>query len=365
MKNLRFSTSKSSDFSVTIKKRVNEYFKNNNKSKYGNASLILKSIFMLTLFFGPLVMIIFAHITSPWQLFLLYIISGIGMAGIGMGIMHDAIHGSFSKNKTTNWLAGKTLNLVGAYDTVWRLQHNVLHHTYTNIDGADEDIKTPFFLRFSPHVKKNALHKFQHFYTWFFYGLTTISWITTKDFMSLKKYFKMGLIKDRKEYRTEFFKIILWKIVYFSYALILPILMTSFPVWMVIVAFLTMHFITGLSISLVFQTAHVMPETQFPLPNENNCIENDRIIHQMATTSNFSPRSRVFSWFIGGLNHQVEHHLFPNICHIHYRKISKIIKQTAEEYNIPYLYKKTFVGAIWSHLKMLRYLGKVELGVST
>lgn len=154
------------------------------------------------------------------------------------------------------------------------------------------------------------------------------------------------------------------KIIYYSYALVLPILMTSFPVWMVvIVAFLTMHFVTGLSISLVFQTAHVMPSTQFPLLNKDNTIENDRFIHQMETTSNFSPKSSFFSWFIGGLNHQIEHHLFPNICHIHYRKISKIIKQTAEEYNIPYLYKKTFVGAIWSHLKMLYYLGRVELQV--
>lgn len=364
MKNLRFSTSTPSEFSVTLKKRVNEYFKNNNKSKYGNYSMLIKSIFMLSLFFIPLAAIIFGDITNLWQLFSLYIISGFGMAGVGMGVMHDAIHGSYSKNKTINKLASKTLNLIGAYDTVWKIQHNVLHHTYTNIEGADEDINTPFFLRFSPHVKKNALHKFQFLYTWFFYGLSTMSWITSKDFINLKKYFNMGLIKDKKEYRKEFYKIILWKIIYYSYALVMPILMTSFPVWMVVVAFLTMHFVTGLSISLVFQTAHVMPNTQFPLQNNDNTIENDRFIHQMETTSNFSPKSRFFSWFIGGLNHQIEHHLFPNICHIHYRKISKIIKQTSEEYNIPYLYKKTFVGAIWSHLKMLHYLGRVELQVA-
>jgi linoleoyl-CoA desaturase len=78
----------------------------------------------------------------------------------------------------------------------------------------------------------------------------------------------------------------------------------------------------------------------------------------MSTTSNYAPKSRIFSWLIGGLNFQVEHHLFPNICHIHYSKISKIVSETAQEFKIPYLEKRTFLMALSDHVKMLRQLGK-------
>ena len=186
---------------------------------------------MLLMFFTPLAAIIFLPITSVPLLFGLYILSGLGMAGIGMGIMHDAIHGSYSKNKTINKLMGYTINLIGANDKVWRLQHNVLHHSFTNIEHHDDDINAPFFLRFSPHAPKNKLHRFQHLYAWFFYGLSTISWITSKDFISYRKYYKMGLVKDRKTYRNGVLKIIAWKAVYYSYALVLPIVLTSIAPW--------------------------------------------------------------------------------------------------------------------------------------
>lgn len=315
---------------------------------------------MLSLFFIPLVIVNIGIVTSPWVLFSLYILSGLGMAGIGMGVMHDAIHGSYSKNRTVNKYMGYTLNLIGANATTWKIQHNVLHHTYTNIDESDDDISAPFFLRFSPHAKKYWLHKFQFLYIWFFYGLSTISWVTSKDFIKIRQYKKMGFIKQ-EEFKKEMLQVICWKLVYYSYTLILPIIMLSMAPWLVILAFVMMHFVTGIAISLVFQTAHVVPSSEFPVPDENGLIANDWAIHQLATTSNFSPRSRVFSWFIGGLNYQVEHHLLPNICHVHYRKLSRIVAETAREYGIPYHTKKTFVAAIWDHIKMLYQLGRMEL----
>ena len=323
--------------------------------------MVFKTITMLALFFLPLIIVNMGIVRSPLILIALFMLSGLGQAGIGMGIMHDANHGSYSKNRKVNKYMSYTMNLIGANATVWKIQHNVLHHTYTNINDADDDINVPFFLRFSPHAKRYWLHKFQHLYVWIFYGISTISWVTVKDFIRINRYRKMGFFNDKSEFRREIVKAAGWKLLYYSYTLVLPMFTVSMAPWIVILAFICMHFITGLFISIVFQTAHIMPSTEFPLPDKNGLIANDWSIHQLATTSNYSPRSRFFSWLIGGLNYQIEHHLLPNICHVHYRKISHIIADTANEFGIPYNTKKTFVDAIMDHIKMLRQLGKTEL----
>jgi linoleoyl-CoA desaturase len=184
--------------------------------------------------------------------------------------------------------------------------------------------------------------------------------VTTKDFIRLNRYHKMGLVKGKNAYRNTFLKILAWKIVYFIFTLGIPIIFSPFSVGQILLAFLVLHFITGLSISLVFQTAHIMPDVVFPVMDENGTVEGERMIHQLVTTCNYSPKSRIFSWMIGGLNYQVEHHLFPDICHVHYRKIAPIVKQTAEEFQLPYYSKKTFFHALKAHFQMLHHLGTVE-----
>lgn len=313
---------------------------------------------MLSVFFIPLSILISGVVTSTLMVFVLYIISGLGMAGIGMGVMHDAIHGSYSKNSKVNKYVGYTMNLIGANAEVWRIQHNVLHHTYTNIDEADDDINAPFFLRFSPSAKRYKMHRAQHLYIWIFYGLSTLSWITSKDFIRITRYRKLGLVKTDKQFKKTIRNIIFWKLIYFSYALILPLIMIQQPIWIILLAFVSMHFVTGLTTSIIFQTAHVIPDTEFPLPDEKGMMENEWSVHQFATTSNFAPKSRILSWLIGGLNYQIEHHLFPNICHVHYRKLSAIVAETAAEYGVNYMVQKTFVAAVWQHVKMLRQLGR-------
>ncbi|MEN2284383.1 acyl-CoA desaturase [Algoriphagus sp. SE2] len=358
MKNVKFDKVEGAEFSTILRKRVNEYFKENNKTVYGNSKMVIKTVFMLSIFFIPLIIIGTGLISSPLVLFALYITSGFGMAGVGMGVMHDAIHGSYSNSKKINKIIGYSMNLIGANANVWRIQHNVLHHTYTNIDHADDDINAPFFLRFSPNAKRYWIHRFQYIYIWFFYGLSTISWITTKDFVRLNRYKGMGFFKGGAEFRKEILKVLGWKIFYYSYALVLPLIMVPLPALIIVLAFLSMHFVTGIVISIVFQTAHIMQNVDFPKPDENGGIDNNWTIHQMATTSNYSPKSRFFSWLIGGLNFQVEHHLFPNISHIHYRKISQIVSKTALEFQIPYLVKESFFEAISEHVRMLRQLGR-------
>jgi linoleoyl-CoA desaturase len=290
---------------------------------------------MLSLFFVPLILLSSGVVTTLPVLFLLYILSGLGMAGIGMGVMHDAIHGSYSKNKKINTLLGYTFNLIGANSTIWKIQHNVLHHTYTNIDHADDDLNSPFFLRFSPHAKHYWVHKFQHIYIWFFYGISTLSWITTKDFVRLKRFRDMGFLDKKYEYEKTFVSMALWKLLYYSYALVLPMIILPFSWGVILLAFLCMHFVTGTLVSIVFQIAHIMPVNEFPLPDSDGKMNENWYAHQFATTTNFSPDSNLLFWLVGGLNYQVEHHVLPDVCHVHYKNLTKIVSETAQEYGMP------------------------------
>lgn len=167
----------------------------------------------------------------------------------------------------------------------------------------------------------------------------------------------MGFLIEKNEFRNAVISIAAWKVFYYSFALIMPIIMVDLPWWHVLLAFLCMHFLTGLLISVVFQVAHIMPSSEFPLPNENGLIAGDWSTHQFATTANYAPKSTILSWLIGGLNYQIEHHLLPGICHVHYKELSKIVIETAKEYNLPYNTNKTFLKAIRVHSKMLKQLG--------
>jgi linoleoyl-CoA desaturase len=249
---------------------------------------------------------------------------------------------------------------IGGTSINWQLQHNNLHHTFTNIDGHDEDIAPLGFLRFSPHAKLKKIHRFQFLYAWFFYGLMTLMWALTKDFAQLKRYSKMDLLKVKNTtYPKELMKLIIFKAFYLSYCLFLPMLVVNLAWWKILLGFAIMHFTCGLILALIFQPAHVVEKTEFPLPVEGtNQIEDDWASHQLKTTANFAPKSFLMSWFVGGLNFQIEHHLFPNICHVHYKKIAPIIRQTAKEFNLPYYSEPTFISALISHAKLLYSLGK-------
>ncbi|MGB3142635.1 MAG: acyl-CoA desaturase [Maribacter sp.] len=316
--------------------------------------MVVKTVVMIALFAIPLTILSMGLVHQTWLLFLLYISSGLGMAGIGMGVMHD----SYSKNKRTNRWLGYTFNMIGANASIWRIQHNVLHHTYTNIEHADDDLNAPFFLRFSPHAKHYWIHQFQHIYIWFFYGISTISWITAKDFVRLNRFREMGFFEKEHEYKSELISMILWKLAYYTYTIILPMIILPQSWWVILLAFLCMHMVTGILVSIVFQIAHIMPATEFPLPDEQGMMADSWHHHQFATTSNFSPDDKILFWLIGGLNYQVEHHVLPDVCHIHYKELTSIVAATAKEYNLPYHVKKNLLEAIGDHTKMLRSLGE-------
>jgi len=281
-----------------------------------------------------------------------------GVAGIGLSVMHDANHGAYSSKSWINGLFGYSLNLVGANAFNWKVQHNVMHHTYTNIHDHDEDISPRGVLRLSPHSDWKKIHKYQFIYAWFLYGLMTIIWVIIKDFVRLIRYNKDGMVKKQHaNIIGEWIILILTKLVYIGYIFIIPFVFTSLIWWQIILGIFIMHYIAGFILAIIFQPAHVIEGTEYPLPDDSNTVENNWAVHQLHTTTNFSNKSRLFSWYVGGLNYQIEHHLFPNICHVHYRKISAIVKATATEFGLPYKSVRTFLDALKSHTKMLKQLG--------
>ena len=291
----------------------------------------------------------------------MWLIMGVGVAGVGLSVMHDANHGSYTSSTKLNGIIGNAIALIGGHSTNWKIQHNVLHHTYTNIDGLDEDIDPPGeMLRFSPHQPLKKMHKYQHLYAWFFYGLMTLAWSLTKDFQQLSRYNKKGLLKaQRTDYNTELRKIIIAKVVYFSVILVVPMIVLSVSWWMIVLGFLVKHYTAGLILSTIFQSAHVMENMEYPEPNlEDGTLEHNWLVHQLFNTTNFAMSKKAFSWFVGGLNFQIEHHLFPNICHVHYSGLSKVVKKTAQEYGLPYYEEPTFRSALATHVRMLKQLGR-------
>lgn len=347
------------DFSATVQKRVNEYFKQNNIKRHGNSEMIWKSVFMFTLYFGPYVVILSGLITNPWLLLIPVLVMGLGLAGIGLSVMHDANHGAYSDKPWVNSLMGYSINLIGANAFAWKIQHNVLHHTYTNVHEHDEDISPRGVLRLSPHSKWKSLHKFQFVYAWFLYGLMTIVWLGIKDYVRLIRYHRDGTAKKQKaNIFREWAILLISKGSYIGYMFFIPLLVTPLLWWQVLIGIFVMHYIAGFILAIIFQPAHVIDGTEFPLPDENHALENNWAIHQLHTTTNFGNESKWFSWYVGGLNFQIEHHLFPNICHVHYRKIAGIVRETTREFHLPYKSTRTFVGALAGHGRLLRELGK-------
>ncbi|MBL7933730.1 MAG: acyl-CoA desaturase [Bacteroidia bacterium] len=345
-------------FSGTLRKRVDEYFKSSKISRNYNRQMLVKTLVLLSAYIIPFFCILFMNLPFPISM-ALWTLMGFSVAGVGMSVMHDANHGSYSRNTKVNYFMSYTLNLLGGSVFNWKLQHNVLHHTYTNITDHDDDIENKLIFRFSPHKKVKWFHRFQFVYAFFFYGVLTLFWVLVKDFVQFIKYQQRGVNNNNKKQNAFILlRIIAAKICYLFVFLVIPIFILNHPASEYIPGFLLMHFIAGIILTVVFQLAHTVEHASHPMPDQSGTIENSWAIHQLNTTVNFSRHNRIISWYVGGLNFQVEHHLFPDICHVHYPAIAPIVKQTAEEFGIPYLENETLAKALGSHVTLLRRLGK-------
>jgi linoleoyl-CoA desaturase len=323
--------------------------------------MVAKTICALGLYVIPFIAMLVFQIQSLPVLIALWLAMGAGMAFIGTSVMHDAIHGSYTRNKRWTRILSASTWLLGVDATIWKTQHNVLHHSFTNLEGADEDIHPRFLFRFSPHQKRRWFNRFQNFYAAFIYGISTLVWVLFKDFIKARQYQKKGLLRV-KSFPKYIAEMALRKLLYFGVFLALPIYVLPVTPVTVILLFIAMHFCAGILLSMIFQPAHIMEVSDFfDEKEEENHIHQNRLVHQLRTTTNFGMKSRILTWLSGGLNYQIEHHLFPNICHVHYRRISHIVRETVTEYGIPYHTQPSLSLAVYHHLKMLKALGKGEI----
>lgn len=353
---ISFKNDNGKDFVTDIKAEVNAYFEENNLSKHANAQMVIKTVTLLTLYFGAYALII-SGMFSYTGMALLCFVMGIGMAGIGFSVSHDALHGAYSSNKTVNKLLGYTFDLLGANGYIWKITHNIVHHTYTNIHEHDEDLEVAAFIRLSPHAEYKAIHKAQHYLAFMAYSLATFFWVFIKDYRYFLKP-NLGPYENKSHPKSEWVTLIITKLIYYTYMLVIPMMLLPVTWWQVLIGFTILHLTAGVILGVIFQLAHVVEGTDHPTENDEGDIENAWMIHQMETTSDFAHGNKLLCWYIGGLNYQIEHHLFPRICSIHYPEIAPIVQKVAERHNVPYNYHPTLREAIASHYRTLKKFGR-------
>ena len=355
-KKLKFCNAGRSGFYAAVRGEVDDYFLTEKISTHANFAMWLKIAFFLSIYIALYFVILLSGFSWPILLILASLLGAFG-AFVGFNICHDAIHKSLSQNNTVNSGFSYVFNLLGASPYVWNICHNIVHHTYTNIAGHDEDIDVaPGLIRFSPLETVNKVQRYQHFYAFVLYSFAMLSWVFRKDY---KKFFQKKIGEHKNNHsKSAYFNLFFNKAIYYFLFLVLPIFVIDIPWWQFLLGFLVMQLSQGLILGLVFQLAHVVEGTDFPQPNEQGNIEEAWAEHQLRTTANFAGSSKIAAFFCGGLNRQIEHHLFPKVCHIHYPAIGKIVKATALRYNLPYIENKTFGDALSSHYRMLRKLGR-------
>lgn len=344
-------------FLTTLKQRVANYFSETGKRPNDNWRMYLKTAIILAWFFGSYIALVF-FAKGPLVAIPIAILLALSMAGVGFGIQHDGGHNAYSKKPWINKLAAYTLDLIGVSSYLWYWKHAIFHHSYTNVQNHDPDIDLGSAGRFSPHAKKFWFQRYQHIYLWPLYGLMSSRWHLMGDFKDIIT----GTIPPHKVPRPKGWELIVFfggKAISYSMAFVIPLCFHSW--WIVLLFYFLVTGVLGIVLSLVFQLAHCVEEADFPLPPEGTLrMETSWAVHQMETTVNFARDSKVLCWYLGGLNFQIEHHLFPHICHIHYPAISKIVESTCKEFGVRYSVHPTFWAGMKSHYRWLKRMGRPD-----
>jgi len=342
-------------FYAALKNSVDQYFASRAIKKTGNWKLYLKSGVLIPAAITIYISLLFFNVTPVLGIFLCCVL-GLILASIGFNVMHDACHGSYSSHGWINDVMSLSLNALGGNAFIWKFKHNVIHHTYTNVDGVDDDIAKSPLMRQCSTQKWVPAHRFQHVYVILIYAISSFAWVALMDF---NKYFKKKVFTTELQKMSAREHAIFWmsKVFYVLFYVLIPVFFVGWKFWAV--GFACMHLTMGLTLALVFQLAHVVEHAEFEHVGQGEVIkiEDEWAVYQVKTTANFAPKNKIVSWFVGGLNFQVEHHLFPRVSHVHYPAISKIVKQTCNEFNISYNEFPTMRQAIFSHFKMMKQLG--------
>ncbi len=292
---------------------------------------------------------------SWWTALPLAMVLGLAMAAVGFNVQHDGGHQAYSNRRWVNKLMATSLDLLGGSSYVWDKQHNSVHHSYTNITGHDDDINIGFLGRLSPHQPRLRFHRWQHFYLWVLYGLLPIKWQLYDDFQDVL-FGRLGGHRMARPKGWDLATFIAGKATFFSLAFVVPLL--GHAVWQVMALYLVASFVQGVVLSIVFQVAHCVPSAAFPMPRcDDGRMSAAWAVHQVETTVDFARGNWLLSWFIGGLNFQIEHHLFPRVCHVHYAALAPIVEATCRQFGVRYAAHHSFLASMVSHFRWLRAMG--------
>jgi linoleoyl-CoA desaturase len=352
MPSLRFETPQS-PFRQELTRRVDAYFAETGRSRHADARTWATGLTMLALALSGWALLVFVSMPG-WLGALLALGTGFFVAQVGFNLGHDAIHGALSGHREVNALFARTFDLMGASSRMWAWAHNGVHHTFTNVPGADHDLEPAGLLHLYRKPRAPALVRFQHLYAWPLYGLTMLSWVLLKDFVQLAQ--------RPDTTRADVVDVVSGKLLHVAVWVVVPLLVSPWAAWQVLVGYALMLVATGFTAAVVFQLAHVVDGPSMPRPDAQGVLSGDFFAHQLHTTANFAPRSALVTALTGGLNHQVEHHLFPRVSHGHYPALSTLVEPCAREFGLPYHANPTFFAALASHARVLRDVGQGGAG---
>lgn len=341
-------------FQVELHRRVDEFFQNTERKKRDCVEIYNKTAILFISFAALYVLLVF-YTKTWWQALPLSILLGFVAAGIGFNVQHDGGHQAYSNRPWVNKLMAMTISLIGGSSYNWHWQHTVFHHNYVNITEHDPDIDIGIFGRLTPYEPWKPWHQWQHYYVWLLYGLMGIKWQLYDDF----RFVLTGKLNNQSYPRPKGWDLVnflVGKTIFLSLFFGIPCVFH--PVSVVLAFYGVWVSVFGIVLSIVFQLAHVVEEAEFPLPKKDTReIDNDWAIHQIETSVNFSRNNPVLTWFLGGLNFQVEHHLFPRICHVNYPAMSQLVEETCQEFGVTYRQHKSFMAGLVSHFCWLRRMG--------
>ncbi|MFY2562904.1 fatty acid desaturase family protein [Corallococcus terminator] len=345
----------SGPFLQDLQARVELYLGASGRSPRDLPWMYAKTVVILAWFAASYAWLVFGA-TGPWGVVAGCLSLGLAIAGVGFSVQHDANHGSYSAHRGINQFLGGTLDAIGGSSYVWGWKHNIFHHSHTNVVGLDEDIDIQPFCRLAPGQKLRAGHRFQYTYIWLLYGLLTLKWHFVDD---LKDLFngRVGRQKMPRPNRRKLAGAVGGKLLFYGWSLVVP----SFfhPLWQVALCHVFTSFVLGLTLATVFQMAHCVEEADFSLPPEGGAtFPRDWATHQVSSTVDFARGNPLVSWYLGGLNFQVEHHLFPRVCHLHYPALSRIVEETCREHGIRYRANESVGAALKSHVRWLKRMGQ-------
>lgn len=340
-------------FEEVLKKRIQEYFQQNKKNIKANGPAWLKVCILMLFWIVTLVLVY--TIKSSFIVYLaLYLLYGLSSLLVIFNISHDAVHETLSSKKWVNAFFSYTFNILGGNNYSWYLKHNIGHHISTNIHGRDMDIETTPLFRISPHSPTRWYYQFQHFYALPLYCTMSLFLIFVFDILVL---FRIKPTNKSGHAWYNYVVLVFFKLIYIAYIIVIPSYLFSITLNEVIICFLFMHALLGLVISLVLLPSHFLENVNYYPFDKNPKLPSSWVMHQLLTTVDIAPESKTANILLGGLNSNVIHHIFPNIHHIHFLPIVKILKITAHEFNVPYK-SYSFISAIKHHFLYLKKMGK-------